>query len=256
MKKDKFSLIATIVAALLLLAVGAFLVLVYLKTGLFGTAALVILLVILCGMFIGMFFLLHSSLRKFVRILICGGMLLLFCGLLLMLFVLLFSIGWMSYSTTDLIQAEGDAAPAQFEEAVSEEFFTIEHFGEPEQAEYAYYEKVSPYYAYLNHYLFCQYSPADYEAQKLLLEDTYIFQTEPMSRYDHAIEPTLHIDGYDFTALSSEAYGLDYPKDMAWIGYNDERCEIVYYFFHNFDLDYVEDMEDQLREDCDWDKLR
>ena len=144
----------------------------------------------------------------------------------------------------------------RFGEEVNTGVFTLDDLGEPEQLEYYNYTLNLLFFLSESNYLICQYAPEDYIAQKETLSETYVFQTELLTDIQYSAEPTLTIEDYEFAFLSCSAYDLTYPKELAWIGCNDETCEIVYFHYYDADLDYIDDVESFFLEDCGWERIR
>ncbi len=107
--------------------------------------------------------------------------------------------------------------------------------------------------------LICQYGEDDYQNQKALLDETYVFQTAPMNSGKENIEPTAEIDGYVFRMLSvSGEYEKSYyfPNRLIFIATNDATKEIVYLSFFDDDLDYIGSMTTFINEKCGWEHIR
>lgn len=103
--------------------------------------------------------------------------------------------------------------------------------------------------------LMLHYDAEEYEKQKALLNSKYVFQTGAASVYEYSVNPTAVIDGYTFRMLDisdENPYKLYYPKTMVFIVTNDEKNTISYTCFDNDDLDYIEDLEEFLKNDCGW----
>ncbi len=106
--------------------------------------------------------------------------------------------------------------------------------------------------------LICKYSEEDYKTQKALMEERYIFQTEPMGWGDEICEPETVLDGYTFRALDVDgAYEneLYYPKKLMFVATNDNLREIVYLSFYDGDLDYIDSLPKFLLDECGWEHM-
>ena len=108
------------------------------------------------------------------------------------------------------------------------------------------------------------YSAEEYEKQKEQL-NTYVFQenfiddsgSEPME-----VETFFELDGFAFRMLSLDDYddecdplkiALEYPKHMVFVGACDEKREIAFVYYYDFDLDYIDDPFPKfLSEECGW----
>ena len=123
------------------------------------------------------------------------------------------------------------------------------------------------YYSYNNFHmifedqaciLFINYSAENYLQEKQKLNTNYIFQAKSMAAYGYSCSPTAQIGNYHFRVLSIEGeYGrnLYYPKNMMLIATNDQTYEIVYIGYQNFDLDYIESLEQFLFKHCGWNHI-
>jgi len=106
--------------------------------------------------------------------------------------------------------------------------------------------------------LICTYSEEEYAKEKARIEESYVFEDEPCIGYGgHYCESSAEIDGYTFRLLETDGQykEIDFPKMLIIIGTNDETCEIVYTAFSDFNLDYIESLEDFINEDCGWHKV-
>ena len=107
-------------------------------------------------------------------------------------------------------------------------------------------------------YLICSYTPEEYAIAKERLETEYIFQQEPIPNENHvACEPMIEIGDYQFRLLAVEGYDREehymmYPKYLYLIGYSDDAHEIVYIAFEDWDLDYIDSLEDFVVNRCSW----
>ncbi len=99
-------------------------------------------------------------------------------------------------------------------------------------------------------FLICKYDEKEYLEQKELLSKKYIFQSDSITTYDY--ETTVELDGYCFRLLSIDEYEMNYPKSIVFIGTSDIENEIVYMYFCDDDLDYIESLSDFINEDCGW----
>ncbi|MBQ8057684.1 MAG: hypothetical protein IJ275_05050 [Ruminococcus sp.] len=106
--------------------------------------------------------------------------------------------------------------------------------------------------------LICQYSEDEYLLQKELLDENYVFQKEPLIAMpdEPKCEPVIEVDGYTFRALSVDGYSLIYPKEVIFIATNDKKNEILYMYFCDIELDYIESMEEFILNDCGFKHIR
>ena len=146
--------------------------------------------------------------------------------------------------------AKGQAALDLYEDDIGHYELMPEStdLGNPEQIEY--------------HYFFNLYGiffdSEDYAAMTAELEDRYTFHTEPLDAGETDLPPLYTLDGYEFRFLEmhTDIYRLMYPKTMILIGTNDETHEIVWSYYDDDDLDWIEDPTNFLLEDCGWKYIR
>lgn len=101
--------------------------------------------------------------------------------------------------------------------------------------------------------LFCRYDQSVYAEEKELLNQKYRFQEEPIG----AFAPSAKLDGYLFRLLDPEEYDeLRYPGVLMLIGTNDQRSEIVYFFYNDPDLDSVDSLSGLLTKFGGWNHMR
>ena len=103
--------------------------------------------------------------------------------------------------------------------------------------------------------LIVHYDSTEYQEQKNLLDNKYVFQKGEMMSYGYTCNPFAQINDYSFRVLDiNEEYGLeiDYPKRLVFIATNDRDNSISYTAFYNDDLDYIESLEEFLLNDCGW----
>lgn len=94
-----------------------------------------------------------------------------------------------------------------------------------------------------------QLSAEEYEKKLDEINNTYLFLEEPqLTDYDeeHYTIPQaeFEIEGYKFRVLSDGTY----PKYFGMIAVSDEEHRIIYFACDCQDLDYIEDMEDFIKE--------
>ena len=103
--------------------------------------------------------------------------------------------------------------------------------------------------------LTASYGEEDYQTQKEYFQNKYNFETT-LPRFAEetvAKEPNFSLDGFEFSVLDFEKYSLDYPKKMVFVGFCDRTKEIVFVYFLDTDLDYIEgSFAEFLKDDCGW----
>lgn len=113
-----------------------------------------------------------------------------------------------------------------------------------------------PFSPYETCALTVKYSEDNYKTEKSAVLGRYTYQDSDIDDCGTMKNPDFEIDSFKFKTLSLDYYEfkLDYPRNLCFIGVNDESNEIVYIYFSNFDLDTIEATFEQfLREDCGWD---
>ena len=109
-------------------------------------------------------------------------------------------------------------------------------------------------FSWQSHALFCRYDPSVYAEEKALLNQKYRFEEEPVG----SLSPSAELDGYllrllDLTEYDSE---LRYPGILMLIGTNDQRCEIVYLFYNDPELDSIDSLTGLLTKFGGWNHMR
>ncbi|MBP3392160.1 MAG: hypothetical protein J6L76_05155 [Clostridia bacterium] len=102
--------------------------------------------------------------------------------------------------------------------------------------------------------LIVSYTDEEYQKQKALLDDRYVFQEEPVSS-DYTWEPYAEIQNYAFRMLCIEdesSMKINYPKKIIFIATNDQQRSIAYTAFYDDDLDHIQSLEPFLLKECGW----
>lgn len=176
------------------------------------------------------------------------------------LFLILFFFSSLFTEYTQVRRTQGAEAKEQYAAVQSENALLPEfsEIGQPIDIEYVNVFSSVVIFEVETDYLICSYAPDEYECQKAKLEETYVFQTEPVTDTHSTYEPTVVIDGYHFRMLSIDQYDevLTYPKEVVLIGYSDKAKGIVYVAFEGWDLDYIASLEDLLADECGWGYVR
>lgn len=174
--------------------------------------------------------------------------------------------GWLAfighYSLHD--HAAGEDGIAMYEADIGASLSLLpepEELGEPEQIEYHYfYNQICTFFDSDCYTLICTYSPEDYGERVAALEEQYVFHTEPLyaGREAERLEPLYTLEGYRFRLLEmdTEVYDLRYPHHMILVGTNDETREIVWSYYSDDDLDYIDEPVEFLLKDCGWKYIR
>jgi len=173
--------------------------------------------------------------------------------IILIAFVFSFMFAYLFGTSEQVLRYEGEEARQRFAEEVHWKTLPgLEEVGEPEEIVYVdFWRADTALFTIETDVLICRYSQTEYEEQKALLEETYVFQKEPLVAHGYTCDPVVELNGYLFRVLKIKDAD-DYPKQMEFIAVNDETREVVYLSAHDDDLDYIKSLEDYLREDCGW----
>lgn len=202
---------------------------------------------------VGMFFLLRS--RKGLAQKIILGILLVLLTLVILLTFQFFGDYYFDFEDT------GEAAIAAYTAAMEDnpEFLEVTELGHYSAIEYHEVIYLFAIFYAESDVLICQYDEAEYLQQKALLEERFVFRTQPVSTPKYTQQPEVSVGSYHFRLLDkSEAplQRLSFPKDMFFIATNDAACEIVYLSYYDPDIDYIVDMEKHILNDCGWKYVR
>lgn len=173
-------------------------------------------------------------------------------------FMTLLSLGEFKY----LRSYRAEEVPAHYSE-VTEVFDLmpqLTEIGQPEHIEYHNFtSQETVFFVCESDILICTYGLAEYEQQKASLDESYIFQQEPMLSGGFRCEPVVDIDGYRFRFLSiGREYSsqIAYPRRLIMVATNDEAREIAYIATSDSELDYIESISDYITDDCGWSHIR
>ena len=72
------------------------------------------------------------------------------------------------------------------------------------------------------------YDTQNYNREKELLSQNFVYQTDTLKYFDNAKEPHFQHNGFDFNVLDVNEYDLMYPKKLVFVGFSDEKQEIAY----------------------------
>lgn len=242
--------IISCVTPLLAIGFGIFLLL---NDTIFNTSFLIVMIILPITTSVLLFFTVFSKMRIPVKIIVVI--------LILLVFSITFLFGFTIGRFEKLSQYEGAKAIEHYTTASQQSLLpNLDQVGQPLKIEYFEYYTAG-FIIFTNdvHTLICQYAASEYETQKALLEETYIFQTAPMTAYEYSCSPTAKIGDYQFRALATDGtYGntIIYPKFMYFVALNDKTQEIVYLSAYDDDLDFIQSLEEFLKVDCGWNRIR
>jgi len=235
-----------------LLAIGFGVFLLFNDT-IFNTSFLIVMIIFPIITAVLLFFAIFTKMRISVKIIVAI--------FILLVFVVMFLFGFVIGHFEVLSRYEGSEAIEYYASASQQSLLpSFDEVGQPHKIEYFEYY-TSEFVIFTNdvHTLICQYTAAEYETQKALLEDTYIFQTAPMTAHEYSCNPTAKIGDYQFRTLAIDGtYGnaIDYPKYMYFVALNDKTYEIVYLSAYDDDLDFIQSLDRFIKVDCGWNRIR
>ncbi len=97
------------------------------------------------------------------------------------------------------------------------------------------------------------YDNQNYNREKELLSQKFVYQTDTLKYFDNEKEPHFQYNSFEFNVLDINEYDLMYPKKLVFVGYSDEKQEIAYVYYYNFDLDVINtSFGEFLKEECGW----
>ena len=103
-------------------------------------------------------------------------------------------------------------------------------------------EGVFSSYSYI---LKVSYSDEEFKTEKINIDEKYSF--------DKRFSDVIVVDTFNIKVLDIEKYQLMYPKYLAFLGVSDSTKEVVYIYYEDPDLDYIEDSwENFIIEYCNW----
>ena len=246
-KTSAFRLIATIIAAVIAccpIALG----IIFLIYGCIFTLHFAIAYFVLpCAFFALEFYLLKSSNTKRFKSIV--GILLAVVFALVSVFV--FTITPLEH----LLSYEGEAAVIEYDLIPSTSNLpSSSELGLPDHLEYVQFEYVHTIFTSETNYLICQYNAENYQEQKDLLHQRYLFY---VPADENSYYPAFSIDDYNFRMIPYPIdLGMCFPKHMSFIATNDRTQEIVYLYFHDSDFDSTDSIENNLLNECGWEHIR
>ncbi len=97
------------------------------------------------------------------------------------------------------------------------------------------------------------YDNQNYNKEKELLSQKFIYQTDTLKYIENEKEPHFQYDGFEFNVLDVNEYDLMYPKKLVFVGFSDKKQEIAYVYYYNFDLDSINtSFGEFLKGECGW----
>lgn len=193
----------------------------------------------------------RSGLHPVLRGLLCVAAL----ALMMVLMVFLLMVGQFSVLT----ELEGTAALEEYQVVADTvpEFPAVSELGTPEKVEYYHFFNVfGTFFDSDCDILICGYSASEYARQKSLLDTRHTFRQEAATALSGSIPPAVTVDGYDFRLMEYEEMSPGYPKRMVFAAVNDETREIVYAYYVDDDLDYIDSLETHIRRFFGWKYIR
>ncbi len=97
------------------------------------------------------------------------------------------------------------------------------------------------------------YDVQNYNKEKELLSEKFVYQTDTLRYNENEKEPHFQYDGFEFNVLDVNKYDLMYPKKLVLVGFSDQKQEIAYVYYYDFDLDVIDtSFGEFLKEECGW----
>lgn len=184
-------------------------------------------------------------------------------GLLCVLFLAVLVVGMMFMLTIGqfsiLTELTGDAALEQYENVADTvpEFPAASALGQPENVEYYHFFNVfGTFFDSDCDILICGYAESEYPRQKEMLEVRHTFRLEPATAHGASVEPGITLDGYEFRMLEYKDENPGYPKRMVYVATNDAAGEIIYLYYTDDDIDWIESMEKHIQDYFGWKYIR
>lgn len=155
---------------------------------------------------------------------------------------------------------------------------TLDELGEYTSVEALYHHDSELFFVWEAYHLIVSYDKPQYEKEKASLEKRYTFHDKVVYEdgfyedhiadqefYDEAFgnegsdvifrtfPPYCDIDGYHLRIMETE--GIGFPRDVYFVGTNDEKHRLIYIRFYDSDLDSVESLKSFLTDECGWSVL-
>lgn len=180
--------------------------------------------------------------------------------------ILVFVLIWLSFfayflfgNHEDLAHYENEDVSDHYSEVTKDfkEMPYVSELGEFNNIEYYSYMRSLSVFLDESETLICKYDKDEYQKQKKLLEENYVFQSEPLTAVEHTCEPEVTIDGYRFRMVEIDTKNsFIFPKSMMFIATNDDTNEIVYMACENMDVDYIDSLAEFINLNCGWKRIR
>ncbi len=118
-----------------------------------------------------------------------------------------------------------------------------EEWGVYEKAGLSRRERIQYIFGHYSVCLFLQYGEEEYDRQKQRIEEEYSFYEKPESCF-HDVDGS--IGGYRMRIVRTDSSYADL-KGGQFIGLNDERHTVLYAYYYDDDVDYIENMDKTLK---------
>ena len=133
---------------------------------------------------------------------------------------------------------------------------SLDELGEYTSVQALYHHDSALFFFWDAYHLIVSYDEPQYVQEKAALEQRYTFREKVIDGDEVGFVPTqpyCDLNGYHVRMLETEGYG--FPKDVYFIGSNDEERKIIYTRFFDSDLDSVDSLESFLMNECGWSVL-
>lgn len=182
------------------------------------------------------------------------------CGIIILILIFFVSFFWLFFGAyEDFAHYQNDEISDHYTEVTKDfpKMPTLAAPGEVQNTDYYLYRLQMMIFMDESYTIICKYDEDEYQKQKELLEQNYVFQSEPLIANDHTCQAEVTVDGYLFRMVaidSSESF--IFPKSMMFIATNDDTKEIVYIAYENLDLDYIDSLESHITDSLGWKYFR
>jgi len=182
------------------------------------------------------------------------------CGILILILIFCVSFFWLFFGAhEDFAHYQNDKISDHYTEVTKDfpKMPTLAAPGEVQNTDYYLYRFQMMIFMDESYTIICKYDEDEYQKQKELLEQDYVFQSGPLKVKDHTCESEVTIDGYHFRIVAIDSdKAFIYPKRMMFIATNDDTKEIVYIAYENLDLDYIDSLESHITDSLGWKYFR
>lgn len=132
----------------------------------------------------------------------------------------------------------------------------LDEVGEYTSVQALYHHDSALFFFWDAYHLIVSFDESQYQQAKAALEERYTFRKDVIQGDEVGFVPTqpyCELNGYQIRIVKTDGYV--FPKDVHFVGTNDETHKIIYTRFYDSDLDTVESLESFLLNECGWSVL-